>query len=514
MAKINRFDGNLKAFASEQQTNERTLFGQVTIANDLTSQVNAEFLRGWGIVGPSDQPSLQDFNAAMYTHGQLLAYLHQMGVAEYNAAQEYFIGSVTQTGGVLYMSLTDANIGNTPSSSPANWKAFTADQATEIALGLVKIATQAQTNTGTDDATAVTPKKLSAATQGQKHTAFTTTGTATAQVLTPAPAITAYAAAQRFNVTFNIASGANPTINVSGQGAKFLKQYDSSGAKVAAVFVSGHVSDIVYDVTDFILMDQLPVATANLVGVRGAALNLKVSATGTDSVITITADELQVENAAGQYITLRNVSCTASFAVAGAGGLAVGAANSQVAATLYYIHVIWDGAAPKGWITTDVNPAAALPGVFTHRARVSRAFTDATANKFPLNYTQLGRHGQYRVGGNVAGLPKLISGTSGNPVTPSWTAVPLAPYLAPTDEAVYLSLYNQGAATQTVAAPSNAYGAVNSATNMPMCNISNSASNSNQNNFLMRLIPESANVYYASNATVSHLSAFGWDDSI
>jgi len=213
----------------------------------------------------------------------------------------------------------------------------------------------------------------------------------------------------------------------------------------------------------------------------GASLNLKVSAGGADSVVTITADELQVENSSGEFVTLRSVACTASFAVAGAGGLAVGAANSQVAATLYYIHVIWDGVAPKGWITTDVNPAAALPGAFTHRARVSRTFTDATANKFPLNYTQLGRHGQYRVGANVVGLPKLISGTSGNPATPTWTAAPLAPYLAPTDEAVYLSLYNQGAATQTIAAPSNAYGAVNSATNMPMCNISNSSANSNQN---------------------------------
>lgn len=350
--------------------------------------------------------------------------------------------------------------------------------------------------------------------QLQSGVSFSTTGTATAQVLTPTPAIQAYSTRQRFNVIFNIDSGANPTINISAKGAKSLKQYDSSGAKVAAVFKAGQSGDIFYDGTDVVLLDPLPTAGSSVVGVRGAALNLKVSATGTDSVVTITADELQVENAAGQYITLRNVSCTASFAVAGAGGLAVGAANSQVAATLYYIHVIWDGTAPKGWITTDVNPAAALPGVFTHRARVSRTFTDATASKFPLNYTQLGRHGQYRVGGNVAGLPKLISGTSGNPVTPSWTAVPLAPYLAPTDEAVYLSLYNQGAATQTVAAPSNAYGAVNSATNMPMCNISNSASNSNQNNFLMRVIPESANVYYASNATVSHLSAFGWDDSI
>lgn len=122
MAKITRFNGNLVAPASASLGTERTLFGDVTQSDDLTDQFTADLLRGWGIVGPSDQPTLQDFNAMGFTLGQIHAYLHQMGVAEYNAAQEYHIGSIANVAGVLYVSLINTNIGNAPASSPAQWR--------------------------------------------------------------------------------------------------------------------------------------------------------------------------------------------------------------------------------------------------------------------------------------------------------------------------------------------------------------------------------------------------------
>ena len=129
MAKINRFNGNLKAFASESTGTNRTLFGEVTQADDLTSQVTADFKLGWQIVGPSDQPSLQDFNAAMYTHGQLLAYLHQAGVPEFNALQEYFNGSITNRLGSLYRCRTATHVSATvPENDPTNWRFLSGGQ--------------------------------------------------------------------------------------------------------------------------------------------------------------------------------------------------------------------------------------------------------------------------------------------------------------------------------------------------------------------------------------------------
>ena len=122
MAKINRYAGDLKAFASGATGTNRTLFGEVTQADDLTSQITADFLLGWQIVGPSDQPTLQDFNAVGYTHGQLLAYLHQAGVPEHDMLQEYSLNSICNASGLLFKSLSNGNIGNDPLTLNSNWE--------------------------------------------------------------------------------------------------------------------------------------------------------------------------------------------------------------------------------------------------------------------------------------------------------------------------------------------------------------------------------------------------------
>ncbi|MDY9781774.1 hypothetical protein UZ986_21475 [Escherichia coli] len=53
---------------------------------------------------------------------QFTAYQHQMGVPEWDAQQEYYIGSLCTLSGEVYLSLADANIGNTPPS--VKWTAL------------------------------------------------------------------------------------------------------------------------------------------------------------------------------------------------------------------------------------------------------------------------------------------------------------------------------------------------------------------------------------------------------
>lgn len=119
MSKIVRYQGDVRAFASDAHGMERTVFGGTNQADDLTSQITASFLRGWGIVGASEHPSLEDFNAAMYAMSQFIAYQHQMGVPEWHAEQEYHIGSICTHNGESYQSLQNANIGSQPPS--AKW---------------------------------------------------------------------------------------------------------------------------------------------------------------------------------------------------------------------------------------------------------------------------------------------------------------------------------------------------------------------------------------------------------
>lgn len=97
----------------------------------------------------------------------------------------------------------------------------------------------------------------------QDMTAFTSAGTAPAFTLTPVPAISAYAAPQRFHVKFHAPGSGSNTLNVSGVGAKSLKQYDSSGVKIPAVITLGLATDVVYDGTDMVILDPLPAVSGD-----------------------------------------------------------------------------------------------------------------------------------------------------------------------------------------------------------------------------------------------------------
>lgn len=127
MSKIVRYSGDVRAFAADALGTERTLFGELIQGDTLDENINLKFLRGWGIVGSAEFPTLEDFNAMGYTLGQLIAYLHQAGVPEWHAGQEYHQYSIAQVNGVIYISLTNNNTGNNPTTDAVNWRKILAE---------------------------------------------------------------------------------------------------------------------------------------------------------------------------------------------------------------------------------------------------------------------------------------------------------------------------------------------------------------------------------------------------
>lgn len=237
-------------------------------------------------------PRGQSFNGVLQDITEHLVFMGHGGQYRWSAAYVaakggYDAGDVLQSndGQTAYVSLINNNTTNfntNPGSIGTAWRAWAGagavpPDASTTAKGLIQVATQAQVNSGTSGNMAVTPLALAVSVQNQSVSAFAATGTATAQAISPLPSISAYTPFQRFNVTFNAASGTNPTINVSGVGPKLLKRYDPAGAKVAATFVAGQNSDIVYDGVDFIVLNPLPI---NSRAITDGVFNVVITANG------------------------------------------------------------------------------------------------------------------------------------------------------------------------------------------------------------------------------------------
>lgn len=126
MAKISRFYQRL--FGSTATSGQVRQFGSLAASAPLTTtdpatiQALSQWLDGWAAatLGLAN-PTREDTNAVDYIFARQLGYILQAGVPEWETNTIYYIGSIVNAAGVLYVSLTDANTGNAVTSA-TNWK--------------------------------------------------------------------------------------------------------------------------------------------------------------------------------------------------------------------------------------------------------------------------------------------------------------------------------------------------------------------------------------------------------
>lgn len=165
----------------------------------------------------------------------------------------------TVTAGTFYGTVSAS------SYSPSTTTVTIVPDSTGLDSGLSSVQISPITVVGSPaDANSITYKPTITAVAGSVAAALqslgkytTTAGTSTAYTLTPSVPITAYVAGQAFLVNFNQNSGASPTLNISAQGAKNLKQLSNGGVKIAATVYATQSSWVVYDGTDLLVLEPV-----------------------------------------------------------------------------------------------------------------------------------------------------------------------------------------------------------------------------------------------------------------
>jgi hypothetical protein len=250
---------------------------------------------------------------------------------------------------------------------------------------------------------------------------------------------------------------------------------------------------------------------ASSASIQGAFKNLYSTATGTSATVTVTADEIAVEDSNNAYRTLRSVSLAINSAGSGANGLDTGTLS---AVTWYSVWVIYN---PTTFTTAGLLSLSAtsptLPSGYTMKARVGWVHTDGTVNKYPFSYIQLGKSVRLYQSANVVGMRQMAAGILGtfSNTAPTWAAVALGDYIPSTASMICVVANNEytGSLSNYEVATSTAYsGAISANPPQMFSNIDNTHVE------IATILLESMNLYVASTANGFGLFCSGWEDNL
>lgn len=245
-------------------------------------------------------------------------------------------------------------------------------------------------------------------------------------------------------------------------------------------------------------------------GVLGAFRNLQLSSTGLNANVSVSVDEIVVENSSNIYTTLRGVSLTIAGTSVGVNALDAG---TIAASTWYSVWVIYNGSTVAGLLSTSATTPT-LPGGYTHKARVGWIRTDGTGNKYPLAFKQNGRKFRYTpiAGTNLTYFPAVataVAGTALLTTTVTWSAGQSTANTFPTTAAyITVMAINNGF---VAVSDSTTYDGLGYSAVRPIPNSTTSNANGDK---VVAEFPYTTTLYVAGNSGAPNVYAIGWEDSI
>lgn len=238
---------------------------------------------------------------------------------------------------------------------------------------------------------------------------------------------------------------------------------------------------------------------------------LRVSASGTNSLMAVTAEVIPMSNSDGRQFTARNVSFTVDITTVGANGRDF--AGPLVNNTPYYLYCISDGSFVAGMISPN-SSAPSLPAGYWWR-RIG-AIVHASASR-PWGFEQYGDTVGLKVNAasTLTSLPILGSGSAGSPGGTTATWVPITPLIPATVGVISLlaTITTSTAVGVVAAAPSTAYAGYANNTNPPPMVYSQNAGITTS--FARaEMVLEGPSIYWASSNGNGLLQMTGWRDNL
>jgi hypothetical protein len=316
-------------------------------------------------------------------------------------------------------------------------------------------------------------------------------------------------------IIFTASNTSNGPVTVRLGALAFVKLFTSGLQASAGDIVSAQMYMIAFNANldsgngGFQILNVVPPSVIQ--PVRGTSKNLIIQNGGTpDNQVSVTADEVMLENASGGAARVSNISLTISTGTSGANGLDAGSIASN---TFYSVWVIYNGTVISGLLSLSAT-SPALPGGYTYSARVGWVRTGAASTNLH-RILQKGPRAQYQVtpASQTTALP-IIASPLGTPYTAQSVTPGFVPSTAQRIQGMLTAGFSANAGFAAIA-PNNNY-ATSGAGSSPYPPVAMTLQGVvGIFNSTFDLLLESTNIYTGQTgiSTTALCLCLGWEDN-